>query len=226
MGLFSGITNIIKDVTGAIGDVINPVSSILGGGLSYLGQSQANDQNAQIAADNRAFQAGMSNTAYQRAVLDMKAAGLSPMLAYSQGGASTPSGATATMADPITAGINTGLSASMNKQQLENLREQVAQTKATTNSIIMNADKTATETGRILELLPWEVANLKSQIQQNNASAQQAKANARNIQQNTNINKPKEQVQEGPLGITGAVADRVLGTISNAVGVGKIFGGK
>lgn len=41
------------------------------------------------------FQERMSNTAYQRAMSDMQAAGLNPMLAAKQGGADTPSGSAA-----------------------------------------------------------------------------------------------------------------------------------
>lgn len=51
--------------------------------------------NADEAQKSRDWQEYMSSTAYQRAVSDMKKAGINPMLAYMQGGASTPAGATA-----------------------------------------------------------------------------------------------------------------------------------
>lgn len=57
----------------------------------------AMDYNSAEAQKNRDWQEMMSNTAYQRAMADMKAAGLNPILAASLGGASTPGGAVGTI---------------------------------------------------------------------------------------------------------------------------------
>lgn len=57
----------------------------------------AMDYNSAEAQKNRDWQEMMSNTAYQRAMADMKAAGLNPILAANLGGASTPGGATGTI---------------------------------------------------------------------------------------------------------------------------------
>lgn len=90
-----------SDLTSGAKNTVKTVGSFIPGIGDAYGAEQANQQNAANSAQQMAFQERMSNSAYQRAMEDMGKAGLNPMLAMTQGGASTPSGSMAT-ANPVT----------------------------------------------------------------------------------------------------------------------------
>ena len=63
-------------------------------GANLLGAHMRNKEARSASARQMAFQKEMSDTAYQRAMKDMRKAGLNPILAGKLGGASTPTGST------------------------------------------------------------------------------------------------------------------------------------
>jgi hypothetical protein len=80
--------------------LLGAAGSIAGGLIGNAGQASANQANREIAREQMAFQERMSNTAHQREVDDLRAAGLNPVLSAGGSGASSPSGASIAMQNP------------------------------------------------------------------------------------------------------------------------------
>ena len=102
--------------------VIAAAGSLAGG---MIGASSAREQNRMAiaeAAKNRAFQERMSSTAHQRAVKDLKKAGLNPILS-AMAGASSPSGAQAPIVGEKTALASSAREVARSVIEIENLRK-------------------------------------------------------------------------------------------------------
>jgi hypothetical protein len=125
-------------------DAGSVIGAAIGGGLGLVGQRMANKSNIEEAAKNRDWQERMSNTSYQRAMHDMRAAGLNPMLAFMKGGASTPGGGQG-------AGMENELGTAANSaKDMKRMSDEARRMKAEIAAIQASTAKTENET-KILE---------------------------------------------------------------------------
>ncbi len=95
----------------------------------WLGQKKANESNIELAREQMAFQERMSSTAYQRSMDDMRKAGVNPMLAIQQGGASTPGGAMARVASETEPAVNSARASAMMTKQVKQMDADISLTK-------------------------------------------------------------------------------------------------
>jgi len=143
--------------------MLGALLSTVGGAL--LGHGLAKDRQA----DAQDFSAQQFATRYQTTVQDMKAAGLNPMLAYSQGGGS-PLSSSAASAQSVDTG-QAYLQSKMNSAQVANIEADTANKQAQADLI-------------------------QAQIGQTTASASQSNAQVSLI--NANVDKVREEIKNIP----------------------------
>ena len=154
------------------------LADAIAGGFGFLSGERRNKASAKQAQNQMDFQERMSNSAVQRRMADLKAAGLNPILAGGKE-ASSPAGQQATVEDSGQKAMNSAMNAAA-----------LAKNKAEIENIEMNTDKTQQEIDR------WSLISLINKTMTGGLSSVQDIS--REIGKNITKPKPGQYQRKGP----------------------------
>jgi len=127
---------------------------------SFIGGERRNQAQEELSNAQMAFQREMSDTAYQRQVRDLKAAGINPMLSAKLGGASTPMGSQAILQDTIGPAVQ-----SFNQTRLASAQEaQYEAQTGLTNTQVKQVEAATDKIREEIQNIPLEGNRLKQLI--------------------------------------------------------------
>lgn len=113
------------------------IAGIISGGVGAAGSLISSGMSRDMSRDQMNFQREMANTAHQREVKDLRAAGLNPMLSALGNGSPSPQGAQGTVGDlggPLSKGADTALAIRAQNKQLAQQDAQIENTQAQTKN--------------------------------------------------------------------------------------------
>lgn len=181
---------------------IAPIAAAaIGGALANKGGENTNEANQNInsaqmafnaeeAAKKRAWDEQMRATQYQTAVGDLRASGLNPMLAYQQGGAGMPGGATANAGSmiPMQNATQAGINGAMAAAQIANIHAQTDKIKAETPVAVANVGNIEQQTKNLKEGLTKITEEIRN-VRMDTLEKEERVTLIRAQQQLTNIQK-------------------------------------